>query len=96
MQEAAAASALNGTTVVDRAIIVEQAAVAEKSKEKGAANPYAAIQAHQACTLCRVTCCPMVPCAAQAGFFQPSCGAGPFAVVVIPDAGCARQGFGGG
>jgi hypothetical protein len=36
---------MNGMQVVDRAIAVEQAAVAEKAKEKGAANPYAAIKA---------------------------------------------------
>lgn len=47
LQEAAAASAMNGMQVIDRAIAVEQAAVAEKAKEKGSANPYAAIQAAQ-------------------------------------------------
>ncbi|CAL8472041.1 g11583 [Coccomyxa elongata] len=44
-QEAGAASAMNGMQVVDRAIAVEQAAIAAKSKEKGTANPYAAIKA---------------------------------------------------
>lgn len=47
MQEAAAASALNGMQVVDRKIVVEQAAVADRAKEAGDANPYAQIQAHQ-------------------------------------------------
>ncbi len=47
MQEAAAASALNGMQVVDRKIQVEQAAVADRAKEPGDANPYAQIQAHQ-------------------------------------------------
>ncbi len=36
---------MNGMQVVDRAIAVEQAAIAAKSKEKGTANPYAAIKA---------------------------------------------------
>ena len=47
MQEAAAASAMNGMQVVDRKIVVEQAAVADRAKEAGDANPYAQIQAHQ-------------------------------------------------
>ena len=38
---------MNGMQVVDRKIQVEQAAVAERAKEAGDANPYAAIQAHQ-------------------------------------------------
>ncbi|KAK9905765.1 hypothetical protein WJX75_005978 [Coccomyxa subellipsoidea] len=43
--ETAAASAMNGMQVMDRAIVVEQAAIAAKTKEKGTANPYAAIKA---------------------------------------------------
>jgi hypothetical protein len=47
VQEAAAASALNGTHVVDRALVVEQAAVAAKTKDAGGANPFAALQQQQ-------------------------------------------------
>ena len=36
---------MNGMQVMDRAIVVEQAAIAAKTKEKGTANPYAAIKA---------------------------------------------------
>ncbi len=36
---------MNGMQVMDRAIAVEQAAIAAKTKEKGTANPYAAIKA---------------------------------------------------
>ena len=38
---------MHGMQVVDRKIAVEQAAVAERAKEPGDANPYAQIQAHQ-------------------------------------------------
>ena len=38
---------MHGMQVVDRKIVVEQAAVAERAKEPGDANPYAQIQAHQ-------------------------------------------------
>lgn len=38
---------MNGMQVVDRKIQVEQAAVADRAKEVGDVNPYAAIQAHQ-------------------------------------------------
>ena len=38
---------MHGMQVVDRKIAVEQAAVAERAKQPGDANPYAQIQAHQ-------------------------------------------------
>ena len=54
LQEAAAASALNGTQVVDRALVVEQAAVAAKTRDVGGANPFAAIQQAQVCFIARL------------------------------------------
>ena len=38
---------MHGMQVVDRKIAVEQAAVADRAKEPGDANPYSQIQAHQ-------------------------------------------------